>query len=142
MWKPILFKRVNLILGSEATGTDFACQSRSVTLNPEAQTTRVKTLCEAGQFSDVDDPEWELQIGYLYGRDDADPNKALADYLLANHGEKVPFFFAPIAGGAGYTGELTLIAGAIGGEQGNYGEQTVNLPLDGQPAPWAGLGGS
>lgn len=139
-WRPIYMADVDIILGDEALGTNFKCQARSVTLTPEVNTTRIKTLCPTGQFSNVDDPEWTLEIGYLYGVDDADPEQGLADYLLANSREKVDFFFAPEAGGAGYTGIVTLIPGAIGGEQGNFAEQSVQLPVDGQPEPWAGTG--
>lgn len=141
-WRPIYMKNVDIILGDEATGTNFNCQARSVTLTPEVNTTRIKTLCPTGQYSNVDDPEWTLEIGYLYGVDDVDAQKALADYLLANSGDKVPAYFAPEMGGKGYTGTVTLIPGAIGGEQGNFAEQTVQLPMDGQPVAWAGTGGS
>lgn len=144
MFEPIYMKNVDIILGSEALGTNFACQARSVLLNPETNITRIETLCENGQFADVDDPVWTLTIGYLYGRDTvpADAQKALAAYLLANKGTKVPFFFAPKAGGAGYTGTVTLVAGPIGGEKGSFSEQSVDLPVDGQPEDWAGLVGS
>lgn len=139
-WSPVYMKNVDLILGEEATGTHFECQARSVTLTPEVNTTRIKTLCPTGQFANVDDAEWTLEIGYLYGVDTEDPENALANYLLANQGEKVEFFFAPEAGGPGFTGTVTLIPGAIGGEQGNFAEQSVQLPVDGQPEEWAGTG--
>ena len=36
MFQPIMMKDVDLILGDEATGTNFKCQLRSVTLTPNA----------------------------------------------------------------------------------------------------------
>lgn len=141
-WTPIYMKNVDLILGDEATGTHFECQARSVQLTPEVNTTRVKTLCPTGQFANTDDPEWTLEITYLYGIDPLVAENALADYLLANQGTKVDFFVAFEAGGPGYTGTVTLIPGGMGGEQGNYSEQTVQLPVDGQPETWAGTGSS
>lgn len=139
-FEPLYMKDIDLILGTEALGTNFKCQLRSVTLTPDVNVTRTKTLCPTGQYSNVDDPEWNLDLGYLYGRDVTEEEAALAQYLLANQGEKVDFFFAPWAGDAGYSGIVTLIPGPIGGEQGNFAEQSVQLPLDGQPEPWTPAG--
>lgn len=141
-FRPIYMKDVNLILGDEALGDDYKCQARSVVLTPEANTTRIKTLCPDGTYANVDQAEWTLEIGYLYGVDTVDPTSLLTTYLLDNEGEKVPFFFAPESGGAGWTGTITVTPGAMGGEQGNFSEQTVQLPLDGRPEAWAGTGGS
>lgn len=134
-FQPLYMKDVNLILGDEATGTDFKCQLRSVTLTPDSNIERIKTLCPTGQFANVDDPEWNLDLGYLYGTDDAGGD-SLADYLLNNASLKVEFFFAPISGGSGYQGVVSIVPGPIGGEQGSFSEQSVSLPVDGQPATW------
>lgn len=135
-FKPLYMKDVDLVLGDDATGQNFKCQLRSVTLTPDANIERIKTLCPTGQFANVDDPEWNLELGYLYGTDDA--GQSLADYLLENSGQQVDFQFAPISGGAGYQGTVTLVPGPIGGEQGSFSEQSVSLPVDGQPEVWAG----
>ena len=132
-FKPIHMRNVDLILGDEATGPNFKCQLRSVTLNPNVNVARTKALCPEGTYSAVDDPEWELQLGYLYGTDSDALKKVLGDYLLENHGDQVPFYFRPVAGGAGFTGTVTVVAGPIGGSQGDWSEGSVNLPLDGQP---------
>lgn len=137
---PLYMKDVDLILGDEATGTNFKCQLRSVTLTPDVNVERIKTLCPTGQYSNVDDAEWSLELGYLYGVDDTTAANALANYLLTNSGDKVAFFFAPVAGGAGYSGSVTLVPGPLGGEQGSFSEQSVSLPLDGQPVTWTGVG--
>lgn len=136
---PLYMKDVDLILGDEATGTNFKCQLRSVTLTPDVNVERIKTLCPTGQFSNVDDAEWSLELGYLYGTDDTTPAEALANYLLTNAGDQVDFFFAPISGGDGYSGTVTLVPGPLGGEQGSFSEQSVSLPVDGQPVTWAGV---
>lgn len=140
-FQPIYMKDVNLILGDVATGTDYKIELRSVTLTPDSNVTRIKTLDPAGQFSNVDAPEWSLDLGYLGGTyDTADAKTSLQDYLLANAGNKIPFAFAPKAGGAGYQGTVTAVPGPIGGDQGSFSEQSVSLPIDGQPATWAGVG--
>ena len=136
---PLKMKNVDLILGDEATGTNFKCQLRSVTLTPDTNITRIKTLCPEGQFANVDDPEWTLNLGYLYGTDAEAAASALGEYLRVNAGDQVDFFFAPNAGGPGYSGVVTLVPGALGGEQGGFSEQSVALPVEGQPAAWEGI---
>lgn len=134
-FKPIMMKDVDLILGDPATGPNYAIQLRSVTLTPNSSVQKMKTLDPAGRFSDVDDPEWDLALGYAYGFDDAAVPVAtiLADFLLANHGTKTDFLFRPRNGGTGYSGEVTLLSGPIGGAQGAWSEGTVTLPVEGQP---------
>lgn len=136
---PIRMKNVDLIIGDVATGPNFKCQLRSITLSPDSNVARVKTLCPSGQFSDVDDAEWELQLGYLYGTESDALKEVLGDFLIEHHGEKMPFTFRPVSGGAGYSGTATVVAGAIGGGQGDWSEGTVNLPIEGQPAPVAAV---
>jgi len=132
-FKPIMMKDVDLILGDG--NVNFKCQARSVTLKPDAGVQKLKTLCPAGRYADVDDPEWELEIGYAYGYDDGEATvmDVLANFLLANHGTKMDFTFNPKSGGVGYTGEVTIVAGPVGGSQGSWMEGSVTLPLDGQP---------
>lgn len=131
-WTPIYMRDVTLILGPTVTGIDYKCQLRSVALTPDTNVTRIKTLCPTGQYSAVDDPEWSLDLGYLYGIS-ATPDESLADFLLANVAQLVDFEFRPVADGAGYTGKVTIVPGPIGGEQGSFSEQSVSLPVEGQP---------
>jgi hypothetical protein len=138
---PLNPKNVDLILGDEITGTNFKCQLRSVTLTPDTNIERIKTLCPSGQYASVSDPEWSLELGYLYGKEDGgDPQEALARFLLDNAGEQVPFVFRPWSGddGDGYKGTVTLVPGPIGGEEGSFSEQSVSLPVEGQPTPLTG----
>jgi hypothetical protein len=136
-FEPYKAKNVDLILGDEATGTNFKCQLRSVTLTPDTNIERIKTLCPSGQFASVSDPEWSLELGYLYGRDSADATLALSRYLLENAGTIQPFTFRPWSGDdtEGYEGSVTIIPGPIGGEEGSFSEQSVSLPIEGQPTP-------
>lgn len=133
-WTPIYMRDVDLILGPTLTGLNYKCQLRSVTLTPDVNVTRIKTLCPTGQYAAVDDPEWSLDLGYLYGTSTV-ADESLADFLLANTAELMAFEFRPVSGGAGYTGTVTIIPGPIGGEQGSFSEQSVSLPVEGQPVP-------
>lgn len=139
-FSPIFMKDVDLILGDEAAGPNFKCELKSVTLTPDTNIVRDKALCPSGQYAEVEDPEWNLELGYLVGTHD-DEAEALGDFLMDNKGDKVGFIFRPKAGGAGYSGTVTLVAGAVGGEQGSFSNQSVSLPLDGQPARIAAAGG-
>ena len=132
---PIVIKNADLVLGSEADGTDYAIELTSIALTPDVSPERIKTAKPEGRFSSVDDPEWNLDLGYVYGKyADADAQVSLADYLMAHVGEQIPFTFRPKTGGAGYSGIVTLVPGAIGGDQGAFSTQSVSLPLEGQPA--------
>lgn len=135
-FKPYMMKNVDLIIGDEATGPNFKCQARGVKLTPETSVQRTKTACPTGQYAAVDDPEWTAEITYLYGMDDGTGTVAtiLADYLLTHAGEELPILFRPIAGGDGYSGTILVIPGTLGGEYGSFSEQSVSLPMVGQPA--------
>lgn len=141
MFKPIMMKDIDLSLGDEATGPNFKCQMRSVTLKPNQSIQKLKTLCPDGRYADVDDPEWDLELGYAYGYDDGQGTAAelLADFLLENQGKKVAFRFRPRAGGKGYSGVVTAMAGPVGGSQGAWMEGSVTLPVDGQPTVLAAV---
>lgn len=135
---PFTAKDVDLILGDEAAdGENFKCQLRSVTLTPDTNIERIKTLCPTGQYASVSDPEWSLELGYLYGKEDTDPAKALSRFLLDHAGEQMDFTFRPWAGddAEGYEGTVTVVPGPIGGEEGSFSEQSVSLPVEGQPVP-------
>ncbi|MDO5534370.1 MAG: hypothetical protein Q4F65_06945 [Propionibacteriaceae bacterium] len=131
-FKPIMMKNVDLILGDEGTGPNFKCQLRSVTLTPNSSPQRLKTLCPQGRYSDVSDPEWDLELGYAHGSTDG-ADQALAEYLQENHGEKQPFMFRPQVGGNGYQGTVTVLAGPVGGQIDQWMEGSVTLPVEGQP---------
>lgn len=136
-FKPTFMKNARLTLGDYADGDAFQCQLRSIQLTPEANTARTKTLCPEGQYAEVEDAEWTLELGYLGGNVTDGSAEALADYLLERHGQKVTFYFEPVNGsGNGYSGTVTLVAGGFGGEQGNFSEQSVSFALDGQPTKY------
>lgn len=146
-FRPIIMRNSDLVIvvggGAETTGTNFHCEARAVTLTPDVNIQRVKTLCPDGTFADVDNPEWTLEVTYLFGTNDS--GETLADFLLDNSGAKGKAWFRPVSGGPGYECDVTLIPGGLGGEQGSYSEQSVSLPVDGQPrkvaaAPPVGAG--
>lgn len=139
-YAPIVIKNADLVLGDEASGTDYAIELNSIALTPDVSPERIKTAKPEGRFSSVDDPEWNLDLGYVYGkRDTADGVPSLADYLMDHVGEQIPFTFRPKTGGDGYSGTVTLLPGAIGGDQGAFSTQSVSLPVEGQPTKVAAV---
>lgn len=135
MFKPYVMKNSDLILGDVALGPNFKCQMKSVKLTPETNISRTKTACPTGQYSAVDDPEWNLELGYLVGDDDetAPVTEALAEFLLENAGEEMPAMFRPVAGGDGWSMIVTIVPGPFGGTVGEFSEESVTLPVKGQP---------
>lgn len=139
-FKPIVIKNADLVLGNEADGTDYGIELNSIALTPDVSPERIKTAKPAGRFSSVDDPEWNLDLGYVYGkRGGGATDQSLADYLMDHVGEQLPFTFRPVSGGAGYAGTVTLLPGALGGDQGSFSTQSVSLPVEGQPAKVAAV---
>lgn len=134
-FKPIMMKHVDLILGDPATGPNFKCQVRQIKLAPSSSPQKLKTACPEGRYADVSDPEWDLEVGYAYGFDngEGDPVEILSDFLMDRAGTKVPFLYRPQAGGRGYAGEVTIMAGDIGAQVDAWMEGSVSLPVDGQP---------
>lgn len=136
MFKPTVIRNIDLILGAEESGPNFKCQLRSVKLTPATNTIRTKTACPDGQYSATDTAEWTMELGYLVGEDNgtAPVVEALADFLLTNAGDELPFTFRPVSGvGTTWTGTVVIVPGAFGGTVGEFSEESVQLPLIGQP---------
>jgi len=138
---PIMMDDVDLIIGDIATGPNFKCQLTAVTLKPDAQVQTLRTLCPAGVFNKMSTPTWTLELGYANFVDVGTPDTVpvLAEFLFDNAGDVLPFTFRPITGGDGWSGDVLIIPGAVGGSKDGYAEQSVTLSLDGQPAKVAGV---
>ena len=136
-FQPIVLKNMDLVFGDASESTQFKCQVKTAKLIPDVNVIKEKTACPTGQYAEVEDPEWNLEVGHLTGRDPEDAEKALTEYLRLNSGTKVAFAFRPWSGDhkGGYKGIVTLMATEIGGATGGMNTATVQLPLDGQPVP-------
>lgn len=118
---------------TETGGVAFECQVRSWTLTPDVTTEQIKALCPDGVYSDVDDPTWTLELSYLVGESTDDTVPALSEFLAEHHGEKMDVYLRPRRGGPGRHVVVTIVQGPYGIEQGAFTEQSVTLPVDGQP---------
>ena len=134
--RPIMMSDVDLTIGDTASGPNFKCQLTSVTLTPDTSVQTLKTLCPAGTYNASGNPKWTLELGYANFVDEGTPAStipALADFLLDNARKTMPCTFRPIAGGKGYSMNVLIVPGAIGGQVDGWAEQSVSLPVEGQP---------
>lgn len=136
-FQPIVLKNCDLVFGDATESQQFKCQVKTLKLVPDTNVIKEKTACPTGTYAEVENPEWNLEVGHLTGRDKEDATKALSEYLRANHGKKVAFAMRPWSGEheGGYKGRVTLMASELGGAVGGMNTATAQLPLDGQPEP-------
>lgn len=135
-FRPYVMKNIDLVIGDEATGPNFKCQVKSAKLTPEVDVQRTQTACPTGQYAEVGDPVWTFEIGYLVGDDNGTlpAVTALADFLLTNAGAEMPVTFTPRSGeDARWEFRVRIVPGPFGGEVGSFSEESVQLPVIGQP---------
>ena len=135
-FRPYVMKNIDLVIGDEALGPNFKCQVRSAKLTPEVDVQRTTTACPTGQYAEVGDPQWTFEIGYLSGDDNGvvPVVEALAEFLLENAGEQLPVTFTPRSGEPDrWQFDVKIVPGAFGGEVGQFAEESVQLPVIGQP---------
>lgn len=135
----------DIILGDLADGgINFQCQAKSIELAPDRDSGVDVALCSDGKYPYADDPTWTLTIGYFEGTD-TDMASVLSTYLFIHDGEVVDFTYRPDSANAtnGFSGKVMILAGTFGVEQGSTSEQSVDLPVQGQPVLLSGgtLGG-
>ena len=136
-FQPIVLKNCDLVLGDATESAQFKCQVKTLKLVPDTNIIREKTACPSGTYAEVEDPEWNLEVGHLTGRDTESAIAALSEYLRVNAGKKTSFAMRPYSGDhkGGYKGRVTLVPTELGGQVGGMNTATVQLPLDGQPEP-------
>lgn len=133
MFRPDAVSAELVLADSETT---FDCELRALTVTPNSEW--LNTLCPPGSWPDV---TWTLDLTYLPGTTslvdgagDTVAAETLDQYLFDHYGEHVDFIAWPYGPTIpGYTGIVSLAPGGIGGTQGEWPEQSVSLPIDGQP---------
>lgn len=125
----------NVVLGDEGTtGINFEAQAKSVSLKADRDSGIDLGLTPSAKYPYADEPTWTLSIGYWEGVD-TDMSKVLGSYLFAHDGEILPFTYRPDANNlsVGFKGNVMVLTGGFGSEQGSTSEQSVDLPVQGQP---------
>ena len=112
-------------------GTNFANQVWKVRIVPDTPNQQQRTLVPDGTISDVDSATWVME---LEGLQDFEAG-GLAAYLRTNAGVQVAFAFAPVnsSGKQKYTGTVVAIAPPMGGEQGEFAQFEIEMPIIGNP---------
>ena len=110
---------------------DMSNQCATAMLVPETPVKTMRTLVPDGVVTDVDSTVWTLQ---LKGLQDFESG-GLAAYLLANNGTVVAVTVAPnnTSGKKQATVSVRLLPVAFGGDQGDWSQFDVELPVQGQP---------
>jgi len=112
-------------------GTSFANQLWKIRIVPDTPFQQQRTMIPDGTISDVDSATWVME---LEGLQDFETG-GLAAYLQTNAGTQVAFAYAPVntAGKKKVTGTVVVIASVVGGEQGEFAQMELEMPIIGQP---------
>lgn len=124
--QPLYMRDVLLTIGTD----DYQKHVSGVTFTPAPKTAQWTGLGE-NTHSAVGVPTWTVELAYAQ---DWDTANSLSAYLFANQGTTKAVVFEPVAGGQGFTADVIVQAGAIGGQVDSFAATTVSLPLDGAPA--------
>ena len=98
---------------------------------PDTPNQQQRTLVPDGTISDVDSATYTME---LQGLQDYETG-GLAAYLLTNAGTQVAFVFAPVntVGKKKFSGTVVAIAPPVGGDQGEFAQFEIEMPIIGQP---------
>jgi len=112
-------------------GVTFTNQLWVTLIEPDTPFEIKRTLVPDGAIADVDSPTWTFKITGLADHETG----GFADFLWDNAGTIVTYEFAPRVGSgkAKFTGSLYAIHPPIGGEQGEWAEAEMELPIIGTP---------
>lgn len=112
-------------------GTSFANQVWKVRIVPDTPNQQQRTLVPDGTISDVDSATYVMELEGLQDYESG----GLAAYLLTNAGVQVTFVYAPVntVGKKKFTGTLVAIAPPVGGDQGEFAQMELELPIIGAP---------
>lgn len=122
---PLYMTNVLLTVGTD----DYQKHVSGVTFTPAPKTAQWTGLGE-NTHSAVGVPTWTVELAYAQ---DWDTANSLSAYLFANAGTTKSVVFEPVAGGSGFTADVIIQHGAIGGQVDSFAATTVSLPLDGAP---------
>ena len=109
---------------------DYQAEVSAVTFEPSTSTATWKGLTPEAVFTQTANATWVCTI--VFGQDWDDP-LSLGVYLFQNEGTQVTMTFEPAAGGAGFTADVVITPGAVGGAVDGFAESTVSLPVQGKP---------
>lgn len=120
---PITLKNVLLKLGASA---EYQKHVSSVEFVPSSSSVVWKGLANNTHTS-VSTASWVCNLSFAQ---DWETEDSLSLFLFENEGETVAAIFEPVAGGAGFTANLVITPGSIGGAVDSTAVATVTLGSD------------
>jgi len=111
--------------------TTFTNQLWVALIEPDTPFEIKRTLVPDGAVADVDSPTWTFKISGLQDHETG----GLSDFLWDNAGTQQTFEFAPRVGSGKvkFTGTLYAVHPKIGGDQGEWAQDELELPVIGTP---------
>jgi hypothetical protein len=123
---PITLTNALLTLGLDG----YQKHVSAVELVPTATSTTWKGLEPTAVFTNTGRATWVCNLAFAQDWETPD---SLSQYLLEHEGEIVAAVFEPEAGGAGFTANLVITPGSIGGAVDTTAVATVSLGVQGRP---------
>lgn len=124
---PIMMGNAKLTLGTN----DYEGHVSSAAFMPGNNSPVVfKGLSQDSVHTFATKASWTLDLEYAQ---DWETANSLSLYLLANEGNTVTATFEPVDGGQGYTADVIITPGAIGGAVDTVAVGSVSLGVKGRP---------
>jgi hypothetical protein len=123
---PITLTNALLTLGIDG----YEKHVSAVELVPTATSTTWKGLNPDAVFTNTGRATWVCNLSFAQDWETPD---SLSQYLLEHEGEIIAAVFEPEAGGAGFTANLVITPGSIGGAVDTTAVATVSLGVQGRP---------
>jgi hypothetical protein len=112
-------------------GTEYANQVSKARFVPDTPIQTMRTLVPDGIVQDVDSTAWTLELS---GIQDLVTAQGLARYLFENEGDTVACLVQPRASAGVVVGcNVILVPTELGGEQGDWAQFEIELPVIGAP---------
>lgn len=130
---PFVLKDAVLTIGTD----DYEAHVASVRFDPATNVVTFQSLTPAGAFTDTTSPTWTATLTYAQ---DWKTANSLAQYLLANAGQKKTCVFKPqgiTTGSPIFTVDLMIAPGPIGGDVNTVQTAQVTLGCVGAPVKTA-----
>jgi len=111
-------------------GNDYEGHVSSVEFVPTATSATWKGLTPGGSHTATGLATWLCNLGYAQ---DWETVNSLSGYLFDHEGETVSATFEPKSGGTGFSADIVITPGAIGGTVDAFAVATVSLGVQGKP---------
>lgn len=118
--QPIILTDVLLTIGTN----DYEAHVSSVMFTPNAPTVNWKGLTPTSNHTFGGLATWTVTLNYAQ---DWETAQSLSIYLMDNEAQKVVMKFEPQNGGAGFTSNVVLTPGGIGGDVDTVATGSVTL---------------